>query len=70
MPQVLYQRDWANWERHKLGGTILREVYKSPSLLSTIVISIAIAGIAMYWQTSSSIMEQAPAIETNIIALL
>ncbi|WP_157824094.1 MULTISPECIES: hypothetical protein [unclassified Planococcus (in: firmicutes)] len=47
----------------------MREVYKSRSVISTIVISIAIAGIAMYWQTSTSVMEQAPAIEANIIAL-
>lgn len=47
----------------------MRESYKSRPLVSTIVISIAIAGIAMYWQTSSAAMEQAPAIEENIIAL-
>ena len=62
-------QDWVNWEQLKLGGDILREVYKSRSVISTIVISIAIAGIAMYWQTSTSVMEQAPAIEANIIAL-
>ncbi|WP_211656177.1 hypothetical protein [Planococcus alpniumensis] len=48
----------------------MHKANNSRHLLSTVVITIAIAGIAMYWQSSSSIMEQAPAIEANIIALL